>query len=146
MKKLLAALAFCSMSSITLAQDFGKMLISGSASFSTNKSENVVTYGEMRSTRFAISPSVGFFVNPKIAVGAYGSYSLNSAPFTLGQSSSGEYPIIENKISAYSFGSFARAYQPIGTKVAFFGQLSAFYTRSKTEYDEGELSSSLHFY
>jgi hypothetical protein len=136
MKKLLLLIALCSTPSLLFAQDFGKTLITGSISFSTEKQSTPGTnLQEQTRNTFSIRPQVGFFVSPAIAVGISAGYAreyyrhLNSNYYYQGIG----YNIpTEWTGNYYSAGPFVRMYTSITPKIAFFGHAEAYYQTGKS--------------
>ncbi|AKQ46990.1 hypothetical protein TH63_17235 [Rufibacter radiotolerans] len=126
MKKFLLLLGLCSAPSFLFAQDFGKTLVTGSISFSTEKhSISIGNLQEQKRNSFSIRPKVGFFVGPAIAVGISAGYTrdyysdLNSnnyyyqgVGYNIPTEWTGNY---------YSAGPFVRIYTSLTPKFAFYG-------------------------
>jgi hypothetical protein len=139
-KSLLLLIWLCSTSSLLFAQDFGKTLVTGSISFSTEKhSISMGNLQEQTRNTFSIRPQVGFFVSPSVAVGVSAGYTREyfSDPYSnpyYYQGSTYDIPV-EWTTNQYSAGPFLRIYTSITPKIAFFGHGEAYYQTGKTVSD-----------
>lgn len=124
MKKLTLLITFCSLSVLSYAQDFGRTLVSGSFSYSSGESE---ADPSSEGHSFGLSPKVGWFVNPRLAVGAQMGYTNSKSKLTY----SFEPYEMESKFNSFSAGPFVRAYQPVGEQFSFFAEASASYSQGK---------------
>ncbi|RNI26887.1 outer membrane beta-barrel protein [Rufibacter latericius] len=138
MKKLFIAAVLCSTPIWAFAQDFGKTLISGSASYSSSKTESNFSDDNQKNHRFAINPKVGFFVSPNWAMGLSAGYESSTSPSPAIVLVNGNYInlLVDYDSHSYTAGPFVRYYKAMGNKAAFFGQASANYIYVKSEYEE----------
>lgn len=132
MKKLLATVAFCSITTLVFAQGFGSRLLSSSIGYYYNKTEMAPTapVAMDKTSTFSLSPKIGFFMREDLAVGVSATYLRNRTASVLNTYYSRGIPInvmIEVVDQTILIGPFLRLYKPVGTKTAFFGQASANY-------------------
>jgi hypothetical protein len=144
MKKFLLLIGLCSAPSFLFAQDFGKTLVTGSMSFSTDKrSPSSGYFGEQTRRTFSIQPQVGFFVSPAIAVGVSAGYAHEFSSQSSNSYYNGTMYNVPSKLRGNHFnvGPFARIYTSVSPKIAFFGHAGAYYQTGKyvTERDFSNL-------
>lgn len=92
----------------------GKWLVGGS--IDSYSQTNKVTFPSTENTngRFSVNPKVGYFFADRWAVGLAPGYSFQS------QEDSAQ----TTKGKSYNVGAFVRYYQPVGEKLAIFGELN----------------------
>jgi len=95
-------------------QHKGKWLVGGSVD--SYSQTNKVTFPSVENTngRFSVNPKVGYFFADRWAVGLAPGYSFQS------QEDSAQ----TTKGRSYNVGAFVRYYQPVGEKLAIFGELN----------------------
>ncbi len=106
----------------------GRMLVGGSAEFSTNTNKNkngstTVTQGTQ--TRFTVSPDFGYFIIDNLAIGA--ELGLTLSKWNSKNNNSADYTG-----TAVTFSPFVRYYLPMG--IFFQGKFGL--GTSKTSYDD----------
>ena len=125
MKKLLivgAVALFASMNAQeteTVGFAKGNTFITGAVGFGTQKT------GDVKSNDFTISPSVGHFVTPNIALGARLGFD----------NTTNDNGTIETKTNTFSAGVFGRYYWMPASKFSIFAELGADYSNSS--FDSG---------
>ena len=132
----------CGTSVFAFAQDFGKALVTGSFGYHTTKTEGNSpnpNNSDYKLTTFHVSPKIGFFISPKVAVGFSAGLETRSTLQNRAAPVNGQfdYYITTDKTHSYDAGPFVRIYQAIGSRAAFFGQAAAYYSYGKSKY-EGE--------
>jgi outer membrane protein len=134
MKKLLAIGALALTVGYAQAQTtLGKMMIGGTVSYWTQKSESPMFDGEYTYTDFYFRPQAGYFVADRLAIGL--ALDINSHkreyPYT---------PINQiNKNSEIVFAPFVRYYKfTTNEKFAFYAEASVGYGFTKTKADGGD--------
>jgi len=95
----------------------GDVFISGAVGFGSSKT------GEAKTNSFEVSPSVGFFVTPNIALGGRIGFSSEKE----------EEGADELKTTAFTVGVFGRYYVTPASKFSLFGELAVDYGTSKVD-------------
>lgn len=95
----------------------GDVFITGAVGFGSSKT------GEAKTNSFEVSPSVGFFVTPNIALGGRLGFSSEKE----------EEGADELKTTAFTVGVFGRYYVTPAAKFSLFGELAADYGTSKVD-------------
>lgn len=116
MKKIsIAILFFLSLSSAALAQHLkGKWLLGGNIESSTRNGTLSNPAVDYKSSQLTLGPKAGYFLSDRWAVGLAPTFSSAN---TKGTSD-------VTKAKSYSIAPFVRYYQPIGEKLAIFGELN----------------------
>lgn len=123
MKKLLvvgAVALFASMNAQeteTVGFAKGNTFITGAVGFGTQKT------GDVKSNDFTISPSVGHFITPNIALGARLGF----------ENTTNDNGTIESKSNTFSAGVFGRYYWMPASRFSLFAELGADYANSTFE-------------
>ncbi|MBS1507979.1 MAG: outer membrane beta-barrel protein [Bacteroidetes bacterium] len=139
MKKYIALLMLIA-PSLAIAQfTKGQVYLGGTLSTSINNSNYVVASGSsspLKTTSFSFAPTAGYFVSPKLALGASLGYAVSSSDYDY------PYSYITNNTFAYTIlsiksvnkslqvGTFARYYVPLATNFYFTAQADLTFTRS----------------
>jgi lipopolysaccharide assembly outer membrane protein LptD (OstA) len=101
----------------------GDKFIGGHFSFSTQQSSGGLNDSESKNTWFELSPSVGFFLNDKFAVGGRVAYSSNR------QKNTDDFSTQEYKSHSVSIGAFVKRYFAISDNFFFVLSGNANYGR-----------------
>lgn len=129
MKKTLLIVAALCVAGISQAQD-NKFWIGGSAQFN-NYSDD----GDTKITGGNFSPSFGFSINPKIAVGIGLNYQSTT---TKEKNSTGD---TEQKNTEFGVMPFFRYYKSIGDKCSLYGEVNVGFGSGKSKYTAGSVST-----
>ncbi len=117
MKKLftgIAAILFVSLTGFA-QQGKGKWLLGGGIEYSSRNSTTTSSARENEISQLSLNPRVGYFFADRWAVGLAPGYSSQNQ-----RDSAQVY-----KGRGYNAGAFVRYYQPVGEKLALFGELNA---------------------
>lgn len=126
MKKLLVAGAVALFATVsaqeTSTEGFaqGDTFITGAVGFGSQKT------GDAKTNAFTISPSVGYFVTPNIALGARVGFATTKDTNEIANVTA------EEKTDAFTAGVFGRYYWMPASKFSIFAELGAGYGTSKT--------------
>ncbi|GHM99641.1 hypothetical protein WSM22_11310 [Cytophagales bacterium WSM2-2] len=130
MKKI-ALLLLSMLPLITFAQfKKGDVFLGGTLSTSlqnTDSRTSPFSASNATNNSFGISPSIGFFINSKIAIGASPIYNTSKQVQTFSASTT------TGKSNSYGVGSFVRYYLPISNSIYFTLQGSVSFLRGTSE-------------
>jgi outer membrane protein len=114
----------------TVGFNMGDTFITGAAGF------NSKTESASKTNTFTVAPSVGYFVNPNIAVGARIGYGHSKTTMELTNVKN------EDKVETFSAGAFGRYYVTPASRFSFFGELNANYASLKSTETIGNLDNT----
>ncbi|MCU4156388.1 porin family protein [Carboxylicivirga sp. A043] len=131
MKKILLVLAICC-TTLSYAQEKGQWIIGGNAGYNSDKNENE---NESSTTKtFTLSPSIGYMLNSKIAIGLGFNYSTADEELEniyYGYS-------MNYKTTSFGINPYVRIHKNITERFLLFVQPGIFYSTNKIEYDDSE--------
>lgn len=131
MKIFLIVLTICC-TTFSYAQEKGQWIIGGNASYNSDKNDNETESSKTES--FILSPSIGYMINSKVAIGISLSHSsVNDDRENHFYGYSYNY-----KTASLSLNPFVRFHKNITEKFKLYIQPGVFYSSHKVEYDESE--------
>lgn len=113
----------------TVGFNMGDTFITGSVGFSNQ------TTGDIKNNTFTIAPSVGYFVNSNMAIGARVGFTSSNDKNTVATVETSD------KDNTFAVGAFGRYYWMPASRFSVFGELAANYANTKNTLKAGNVST-----